>query len=82
VNKKFANDNSHCSSVHIVCTITLKPILLDFSGHVLSSNDFESVKKFLQIVFIAKNRKIVYSDFHKMDFSTLCVSGSSKKKLY
>jgi hypothetical protein len=52
VKKKFSYDNSHCYIVHIVCLITLKPITLDFSGHVLSSSAIDSEKNNLKIVII------------------------------
>jgi hypothetical protein len=48
---------SHCSRVHIVRRIALKPILLDFWGRVLSSNDIESVKNIPQKV-LANEHKI------------------------
>jgi hypothetical protein len=69
VNKKFANDYSHCCSVHIVCPINIKPIPLDFSGHVLSSNAIESVKNYLNIVFIAYNKKIVINEVKIFNFA-------------
>jgi hypothetical protein len=44
---------SHCSRLHIVRLIALKPIPLDFLSHVLSSNDIESVKNIPKKVIVA-----------------------------
>jgi hypothetical protein len=55
------------SRVHIVRLIAMKPITLYFWGHVLSSNDIESVKNIPQkvIVHVANKKKIAANE-HKI----------------
>jgi hypothetical protein len=55
-------------SVYIVCQIALKPIPLDFSGHVLSSNVIKSVKNSPQKVIKAFKRKVVINKLKIFQF--------------
>jgi hypothetical protein len=60
--QKVRERYSHYSSVYIVRPIALKPIPLDFSGHLLSSNVIESGKYIPQKVIVAYKRKVVGND--------------------
>jgi hypothetical protein len=60
--QKVRERYSHYSSVYIVRPIARKPIPLDFSAHVLSSNVIESAKNIPQKVIVTFKRKVVAND--------------------